>query len=163
MTDEAARRGAEGEQDGGDDAVLEANAAFYRAFADRDLEAMDRIWAREAPVACTHPAWTVLTGREDVLKSWEGILTNPDAPSIEVRDAVAHRLGETAIVLCREIVEGAPIESTSGVSIDSSIRKTNVFVLEGGEWRIAHHHASAIARFLVSRSTETDPFRDRRN
>ena len=86
-----------------------------------------------------------------MLKSWEGILTNPDAPSIEVRDAVAHRLGETAIVLCREIVEGAPIEAT------------NVFVLEGGEWRIAHHHASAIARFLVSRSAETDPFRDRRN
>ena len=151
MTDEAAERGADGAGDSGDDAVLEANAAFYRAFAERDLEAMDRLWAREAPVACTHPAWTVLTGRDDVLKSWEGILTNPDAPTIEVRDAVAHRLGDTAIVLCREIVEGAPIEAT------------NVFVLEGGEWRIAHHHASAIARFLVSRSVETDPFRDRRN
>lgn len=151
MTDEAAERGADGAEDSGQDAVLEANAAFYRAFAERDLEAMDRLWAREAPVACTHPAWTVLTGREDVLKSWEGILTNPDAPGIEVRDAVAHRLGDTAIVLCREIVEGAPIEAT------------NVFVLEGGAWRIAHHHASAIARFLVSRSVETDPFSDRRN
>lgn len=151
MTDEAAERGADGAEDSGQDAVLEANAAFYRAFAERDLEAMDRLWAREAPVACTHPAWTVLTGREDVLKSWEGILSNPDAPGIEVRDAVAHRLGDTAIVLCREIVEGAPIEAT------------NVFVLEGGAWRIAHHHASAIARFLVSRSAETDPFSDRRN
>ncbi len=151
MTDEAAERGADGAEDSREDAVLEANAAFYRAFAERDLEAMERIWAREAPVACTHPAWTVLTGRDDVLKSWEGILTNPDAPTIEVRDAVAHRLGDTAIVLCRELVEGAPIEAT------------NVFVLEGGEWRIAHHHASAIARFLMSRSVETDPFRDRRN
>ncbi len=137
--------------DGGQDPVLEANAAFYRAFAERDLEAMDRLWAREAPVACTHPAWPVLTGRDDVLKSWEGILTNPDAPTIEVRDAVAHRLGDTAIVLCREIVQDAPVEAT------------NVFVLEGGEWRIAHHHASAIARFLVSRPVEADPFRDRRN
>lgn len=155
MSDEDADRGADGGQQsgesGGDDAVLEANAAFYRAFAQRDLAAMDRLWAREAPVACTHPAWTVLTGRAEVLKSWEGILTNPDAPGIEVSDAVAHRLGETAIVLCREIVEGAPVEAT------------NVFVLEGGEWRIAHHHASAIARFLVSRSVETDPFSDRRN
>ena len=151
MTGEPDAGGSGGERDDGQDAILEANAAFYRAFAERDLEAMDRLWAREAPVACTHPAWTVLTGRDDVLKSWEGILTNPDAPSIEVQDAVAHRLGDTAIVLCREIVEGAPIEAT------------NVFVLEGGEWRIAHHHASAIARFLVSRSVETDPFRDRRN
>ena len=151
MSGETDAGGSGGERGEGQDAVLDANAAFYRAFADRDLEAMDRLWAREAPVACTHPAWTVLTGRDDVLKSWEGILTNPDAPSIEVQDAVAHRLGETAIVLCREIVEGALIEVT------------NVFVLEGGEWRIAHHHASAIARFLVSRSVETDPFSDRRN
>ena len=155
MTDERAGSGPESGADSGQDAVLEANAAFYRAFAERDLEAMDRLWAREAPVACTHPAWTVLTGRDDVLKSWEGILTNPDAPSIEVRDAVAHRLGDTAIVLCREIVQGAPAEATNVARFRPR---------DGGEWRMAHHHASAIARFLVSRfAVETDPFLDRRN
>ena len=132
--------------------ILEANVAFYRAFADRDVAAMANIWARKVPVACTHPAWTVFTGRDDVLKSWEGILTNPDAPSIEVRDVVVLRYGDVAIVLCRELVQGNPVEVT------------NVFVREDNAWRMVHHHASAIARFLVSRlAGDAGPLDDRRN
>ena len=36
-------------------AVLFANDAFYLAFANRDYDAMDVIWARDAPVTCIHP------------------------------------------------------------------------------------------------------------
>ena len=118
--------------------VLEANDAFYRAFAERDVSAMRELWARESPVACTHPAWPALIGRDLVLRSWRGILENPDAPSIEHRNAVVHRSGDSAIVLCREIVNGSPLEVT------------NVFVLEDGNWRLAHHHASGIAPRLTS-------------
>jgi hypothetical protein len=35
--------------------VLFANEAFYRAFADRDIDAMDALWARGEPVLCIHP------------------------------------------------------------------------------------------------------------
>ncbi len=132
--------------------VLAANAAVYQAFADRDVKAMAELWAREAPVACIHPAWTALTGRADVLKSWEGILTNPDAPTIEVREAVVQRHGDVAIVLCRELVQGNPMEAT------------NVFVREDGAWRMTHHHASAIAPFLAARLVgDGNPILDRRN
>jgi ketosteroid isomerase-like protein len=133
-------------------AILEANDAFYSAFANRDAAAMADLWAREAPVACTHPAWTVLTGRADVIKSWQGILGNPDAPTIEARNAVVQRHGDVALVLCREIVQGSPMEAT------------NVFVREDGTWRMTHHHASAIARFLTARlEGGADPLADRRN
>jgi hypothetical protein len=37
------------------DAVLFANEAFYRAFADRDEEAMEDLWSATAQVACLHP------------------------------------------------------------------------------------------------------------
>ena len=47
-------------------AVLEANDAFYRALNQKSQEAMDRIWARSAPVACIHPGWNMLVGREAV-------------------------------------------------------------------------------------------------
>ncbi|MEE8533734.1 MAG: nuclear transport factor 2 family protein, partial [Alphaproteobacteria bacterium] len=40
--------------------VLFVNEAFYQAFADGDLAAMDAVWAREAPVACIHPGWAAL-------------------------------------------------------------------------------------------------------
>ena len=124
--------------------VLAANAAFYQAFATRDVAAMEAIWAVEAPVACTHPAWPVLRGRRDVLRSWRGILENPDAPSVEHRDAVVHPAGDAAVVLCRELVNGTPLEAT------------NVFVRERGAWRIAHHHASGVAPTVRERFSGGD-------
>ncbi|TMA07756.1 MAG: DUF4440 domain-containing protein, partial [Deltaproteobacteria bacterium] len=54
--------------------VLEANAAFYAAFTQRDADAMDVLWAREVPVACLHPGWEPLSGREEVVSSWRRIL-----------------------------------------------------------------------------------------
>ena len=35
--------------------VLAANEAFYRAFNQKDAEAMDDVWARSQPVSCTPP------------------------------------------------------------------------------------------------------------
>ena len=55
-------------------AVLSANEAFYAAFDAGDSEAMTTLWARKAPVACTHPGWTVIADRDKVLESWAAIL-----------------------------------------------------------------------------------------
>ena len=134
-----------------DDDILAAHQAFYRAFNERDVDAMAELWARSAPVACTHPAWAVLTGRDKVLSSWRAILTNPDAPSIEVRDEVVHRFEDFAVVLCREIVQGSPVEAT------------NVFAREDGAWRMVHHHASGVAQFVARTLGGDDPLADRRN
>ena len=49
------------------EAVLFANEAFYRAFAERDIAAMEQLWAQAAPVACIHPGWSPVVGRERVL------------------------------------------------------------------------------------------------
>src|SRR5438128_8412277 len=49
--------------------VLEANAAFYAAFAQRDADAMDALWAREVPVACLHPGWHPWPGAR---REWRG-------------------------------------------------------------------------------------------
>ena len=113
--------------------VLAANAAFYRTFAAKDAEAMAALWARRAPVACIHPGWHLLHGREAVLASWRGILSGPGAPAISCADAVAHVLGETAFVVCIERIPGVELIAT------------NVFVREDGAWKIVHHHASAVA------------------
>ena len=58
-------------------AVLSANEAFYRAFAESDLPAMAALWSQRAPVACIHPGWNPLTDREAVMASWAGILGGP--------------------------------------------------------------------------------------
>jgi len=118
------------------DAVRAANEAFYAAFRGRDLDVMDSLWAKQSPTLCVHPGWDVLRGREEVMTSWRRILANPNAPQLEGTDVDVALLGETvALVTCRE---GAPGRG-------AGIIATNVFVLEDGEWRIAHHHAGPLA------------------
>ena len=113
--------------------VLEANEAFYRAFAARDVPAMEALWAVHAPVACVHPGWDVLDGREEVLRSFRAILESPAAPDVRCTMAQAHLLGEAAFVTCHELVSGARLVAT------------NTFVREGGAWRLVHHQASQLA------------------
>ena len=115
------------------DEVVEANEAFYRAFNQRDAEAMDGLWAQSAPVACTHPGWTALLGRDAVMESWRAILSNPNQPRIVSGGESVHFIGEVAIVLCRELVSGAPLSAT------------NVFVREADHWRMVHHHSGPVS------------------
>jgi ketosteroid isomerase-like protein len=113
-------------------AVLDANDAFYAAFVGRDMAAMDALWSRRVPVTCIHPGWNVLSGREAVLESWEAILSNPEQPRIVAGGAAVQILGDTAIVVCRELVSGNPLAAT------------NIFVREDGRWRIVHHHSGPV-------------------
>jgi ketosteroid isomerase-like protein len=118
-----------------DPLILEANERFYRAFASGDVGGMDAVWAREVPVACVHPGWTALEGRQAVMTSWERIFeAEPGPPDVRMSDAAARLVGEAAIVVCLEHLEGTTLVAT------------NVFVREQGEWRITHHHASAVRR-----------------
>jgi ketosteroid isomerase-like protein len=121
------------------DAVLAANLEFYRAFAARDLAAMDALWARQAAVACLHPGWTALSDREAIMESWAGILSNPDAPRIACFDERVFLYGDTALVLCEEELAGGTLAAS------------NLFVREDGSWRIAHHHAGQIVRRQAER------------
>lgn len=113
------------------DALL-ANEAFYRALGAADMGAMERVWARIAPVTCLHPGWTLLSGREAVLESWRTILANPNQPRIVGGGASVTVFGEAAVVLCREVVSGSPLYAT------------NVFVREEGAWRLTHHQSGPV-------------------
>ena len=112
--------------------VLAANEAFYASFAARDMGAMDALWSRRDDVTCIHPGWNVLAGRDEVVASWEAILANPSQPRIVGGGARALVLGDTAIVVCRELVAGSPLIAT------------NVFAREDGRWRLVHHHAGPV-------------------
>lgn len=108
-------------------ALLFANEAFYRAFADRDMAAMAALWSETAMVACIHPGWGPLQGRDAVLDSWAGILANPASPDISCHDATAHVLGDSGFVICYEHIAG------------QFLIATNVFVRDGRLWKMVHH------------------------
>ncbi len=113
------------------DAVLRANKAFYEAFSRRDVAAMSALWCAEEPVSCIHPGHAPLLGREVILASWQSILTNRSAPQIDCLAPIARNYGDTAVVVCTELVNGAFLAAT------------NVFVRRHGTWWIVHHHAGA--------------------
>ncbi|MES1204928.1 MAG: nuclear transport factor 2 family protein [Pseudomonadota bacterium] len=126
--------------------VLAANQAFYRAFAARDMTAMEAIWATGVQVACIHPGWNALRGRDLVIASWRSILGSESAPEVMYGNASAHLLGESAFVICEEQVA------------EDVLIATNVFVREGGGWRLAHHQAAPIApdSLQITRSEDED-------
>lgn len=109
--------------------ALFANDAFYQAFATRDRAAMETLWAQHAPVACLHPGWRPLFGRDEVLASFAAILQNPDNPPVTPRAAKALVYGATASVVCYEAIEGTLFVAT------------NIFVREDGTWRMVHHQS----------------------
>ncbi len=110
-------------------AVLFVNEAFYEAFRACDMETMDRLWSREAPVACIHPGWRALTTRAEVMDSWRDILASEGVPDIACRGAQAFVADENAFVICYEVIAGGVLVAT------------NIFRKEGGAWRIIHHQA----------------------
>ena len=133
--------GAVGEDEGALAAeVGEANRAFYRAFADGDLTAMEEVWSHGAHVRCVHPGWTILEGWERVRESWARILAGPDGDlEITIDDVQVRVAGALAWVAC--------VERLSNGDFDTQMIATNVFERDGaGAWRMVQHHASPILR-----------------
>ncbi|MFQ5956035.1 MAG: nuclear transport factor 2 family protein [Kiloniellales bacterium] len=127
------------------DAVLFANEAFYRAFADRDLPAMEALWSRRSPVACIHPGWNALTDRAAVMESWAGIFGSGSSPKIRCLGPAAYIAGDAAFVICYEMVD------------DGVLVATNIFVREDGVWTMVHHQAGqTLQEPPVTESAEED-------
>lgn len=121
-------------------AVLAANDAFYDAFEGEDAQAMETLWAADAPCACVHPGWDPVVGRTAVLSTWRGILGGGNAPHVKVDSARVLVYGEVALVVC---IEHVSAREGPGSALLSA---TNVFVREQGAWRITHHHASPLSQ-----------------
>jgi ketosteroid isomerase-like protein len=119
--------------------VLVANDAFYAAFSAADLALMDALWAREHSVTCTHPGRAVLESREAVMASWHLIFRSGQRLRAAADGASVCLSGAMAVVTCYERLRNARGQQL-GV-----LAATNVFVREGEDWKLVHHHASGLA------------------
>ncbi len=120
--------------------VLAVNHAFYDAFSRGDLPAIDALWAQHAPVACIHPGWDALHGRDEVMASWRAILGGDDSPEIRCARPSAYLVGESAYVICTEVLG------------DAELVATNVFYREEGAWKLVLHQAGPVHRRVERRA-----------
>ena len=124
-------------------AVLFANEGFYLTFQTGDIAAMETLWSARDGISCIHPGWPPLLGRETVLQSWRAILANPNQQAVIVHAAVTELHGDSAIVICYEVVGRFTLVAT------------NVFVREGVVWKLVHHQSGE------TRPPDSQPSEDR--
>ena len=111
--------------------VLFANEAFYLAFSQKDLAAMEALWSQRSALLCIHPGWLRLTERAEIMGSWRAILENPAQPGMDFLEPEAHDHGPIQLVTCYEALPGGICLATNG------------FVREDGAWKMFLHQSGA--------------------
>lgn len=121
----------------GDQQILEINNAFYQAFSNSDIQAMESLWSSQHDVAVIHPGWSALHGRDSVLSSWRQIMESGNSPTINCLDAKVYLQDKIAIVICTEKLS------------EGSLIATNIFVMEDNSWKMIHHQAGPLPDLVV--------------
>lgn len=115
----------------------QAEAVFYAAFEDGDLEAMARIWARSGDVVCVHPHGPQLVGYDQVMQSWENILDNTAGVRIAVQVVNQYDEGDVSVRFVNETLVNEHSDATP-----VTVLATNAYQRTESGWRIVLHHAS---------------------
>lgn len=120
--------------------VTRTNEVFYEAFESLDIARMDQVWARQEYVTCIHPGWSLRSGWPEIRDSWVQIFNHTFSMTFAITDLQVQVTGDIAWVVCIENlatrVDDRPQESR--------VLATNLFERIGDEWRMIHHHGSAI-------------------
>jgi ketosteroid isomerase-like protein len=122
------------------DAIVTANARFYRAFETLDIQEMDRVWSHGEHVKCIHPGWPLLIGWSAVRASWETIFANTVEMSFTLSNVDVVGVGELAWVTCTENI----LSEVRGRVTVTSVLATNLFESAADRWLLVHHHASHV-------------------
>ena len=122
------------------DAVVQANAAFYRAFESLELKRMEEIWLRAPHIKCVHPGWGLLIGWGPVMESWQRIFANTAMMRFTLADVRAEVVADFAWVTLTERIES----QTPDGSFTAQVQATNLFQRAAGRWFLVHHHGSQV-------------------
>ena len=130
--------------------VIALNSAFYRAFSEKDYEAMKDIWLQESAALCIHPSHAPIIGARAVLESWKKMFSSGNTMfqrnKMEPTNIRLMVKGTTAVVTCDEevytkrFVRGR--KRSGGMELVNKLISTNIFRKVGESWKMVHHHAS---------------------
>ncbi len=122
------------------DAVLRANAEFYRAFETLDIRQMEAVWSRAQDVKCIHPGWVPRMGWTQVRDSWVTIFNHTHSMKFSVCVMETTVRGDVGWIVCQEHIE----TSDGGETLMGLVMATNLFERREGRWLLVHHHGSPV-------------------
>ena len=114
-----------------------AESAFYAAFENRDLDAMQELWMSADNTVCVHPGGPLLQGAAEIMRSWSEILSNSAKPAITYRKVQRLRSGDLAIHTVEELIRPAKSNESP-----TRVIATNIYQNTPNGWRMLAHHAS---------------------
>ena len=115
----------------------DAEAQFYEALRDGDIERVMAIWADDDEVVCVHPGGARVVGPLAVRAAFEAIFANGQI--------VVHAEHVKRVLAMGSAVHSV-LERIDVVTVDGPrtgwIVATNVYVKTSQGWRMVAHHAS---------------------
>jgi len=129
--------------------LLKLNSDFYRAFNEKDLELMEKLWLLDhASTQCIHPSQKPCLGVTSVLESWKSIFDSFAMGTRVWIETTNIRLvvnGCTAILTCDEDVYCERFfrgQNKRATEFANKLTATNIFSKVNNEWYISYRHSS---------------------
>ena len=135
-------------------AVEEATTQFYSSLNELftgDVAPMLDIWSHSTDVTFMGPAGGIEVGWEQVRALWESQAALNLGGKVLPEDIHTTIGQDLAVVICQEV--GNNVDA-AGEPIQVSIRATNVFRKENGQWKLIGHHTDLLP-FLEQISVST--------
>jgi uncharacterized protein (TIGR02246 family) len=115
----------------------DAEAQFYEAVRDGDLERLMAVWSDDDDVVCVHPGGTRVVGAQAVRAAFEAIFSNVSIAVHPEHVKRVHAMGSAV----HSVLERIDVVTSDGPRT-GWIVATNVYVKTGEGWRMVAHHAS---------------------
>ncbi|SFS07176.1 Ketosteroid isomerase homolog [Dyella sp. OK004] len=120
------------------DHPIAALTAFYRAFNQRDLDAMARNWADDETVSMSNPLGGIRRGWPAIRAVYERILSGTAHVQVVFHDYTLHQADDYFLVVGRE----RGMLEHGNARLELAIRTTRFYGRVDGAWRQFHHHGS---------------------
>lgn len=128
----------------------DAEAAFYEALENCDIEAMMGVWAEDEEVVCVHPGGPRLVGYATIREAWQNVFANGTRLRVRLSQQTTVSTPFAMISMLLEHIATADNEN-----LNAPVAATNIFVRGALGWRMVAHHASPVPPSSIAEAPRT--------
>jgi ketosteroid isomerase-like protein len=140
-----------------EDDVRQASERFYAALTrviSGDAGPMMDIWSHSSDVTTMHPIGEREVGWEEVQGPWQMVASICSGGRVTIEEPLIRVVGNLAYEVGTESGDA----TMAGEALSFRHRVTNVYRLDGGVWKVVHHHTdkSPAMEEIASRAQARD-------